>query len=518
MLRRARLWALLSDYNSPTVISPHGLVHAHGGTAHPDTPAVRSQDNSLLTDEEKAEKMLKEKQHHLGHMQFIGALYEVELLKEKVVHFSIGDLMSEGCKDMDSIECMVKLMTTVGPKLDQEAARDPKSAKNVKRHFKAIKKMADDPDFSSRLRFMLRDLLELRESGWVARREVEKAKTIAQLHQDVARETGKKPPSTQSGGNSGAASPASPSPSEIDDGWEVVVKKGKPSAASTASSASGKSSPQQYSSKGKSGGSASKSGGGGSSTSESKRKDRRHRSSGSGKGGSKSKSKSPPPPPRSSRGEDKKASSIPPRPPAAKPAHSEKDIRRKGRQAIEEFAVSGDIEEAIFCIRELDAAALHWAVVSEGTNGALEKGEKQLQALGLFLLEARRRDLFTAEATVRGFQDIIAFIPDLVIDVPRAGELVAHLLGPLLAEKMVPGGFLMEPPEDLVQSGKATLFAAQVVSAVAKSGVEDITALAESWSPPMDFAKLVLLENTEDGEAPGITKARALLTELGIQI
>jgi hypothetical protein len=41
---------------------------------------------------------------------------------------------------------------------------------------------------NSRLRFMLRDLIELREHNWVPRRDEEKAKTIAQIHEQVARE------------------------------------------------------------------------------------------------------------------------------------------------------------------------------------------------------------------------------------------------------------------------------------------------------------------------------------------
>jgi hypothetical protein len=35
---------------------------------------------------------------------------------------------------------------------------------------------------------MLRDLIELREHNWVPRRDEEKAKTIAQIHEQVARE------------------------------------------------------------------------------------------------------------------------------------------------------------------------------------------------------------------------------------------------------------------------------------------------------------------------------------------
>jgi len=45
-----------------------------------------------------------------------------------------------------------------------------------------LKELSDKEGLSSRIRFMCKDLLEMRENGWNARREEEKAKTIAQIH------------------------------------------------------------------------------------------------------------------------------------------------------------------------------------------------------------------------------------------------------------------------------------------------------------------------------------------------
>jgi hypothetical protein len=49
-------------------------------------------------------------------------------------------------------------------------------------YIKSIKELSEKKGLSSRIRFMCKDLLEMRENGWNARREEEKAKTIAQIH------------------------------------------------------------------------------------------------------------------------------------------------------------------------------------------------------------------------------------------------------------------------------------------------------------------------------------------------
>ena len=47
---------------------------------------------------------------------------------------------------------------------------------------------------------MLLDLKEMKQKGWVSRRKVEKAKTLDEIHRDVAREEAR---AGQSGGRSG---------------------------------------------------------------------------------------------------------------------------------------------------------------------------------------------------------------------------------------------------------------------------------------------------------------------------
>ncbi|CAM9986446.1 unnamed protein product, partial [Ectocarpus sp. 8 AP-2014] len=212
------------------------------------------QSDSTLADDEKAEKEFGLKRKYTGHMRFVGELYKVELLKEKHVHAAIHDMFGNADEpDEERLECMVKLLQTCGKKLDQTGS--PDTVKDMKRLFKRVGKVADGRQVSSRIRFMLRDLIELRKNHWVPRREEEKAKTMQELHNDIAKEEESKNRrgggSSRPGGSSGSSSirPGSGdarvsmgsrgeststgsrptglavATKKDDDGWETVPKK-----------------------------------------------------------------------------------------------------------------------------------------------------------------------------------------------------------------------------------------------------------------------------------------------------
>jgi hypothetical protein len=55
-------------------------------------------------------------------------------------------------------------------------------------YFKEMKKITEDKKIPSRVRFLMQDVLDLRLSGWKARREVAGPKTIDQIHADIKKE------------------------------------------------------------------------------------------------------------------------------------------------------------------------------------------------------------------------------------------------------------------------------------------------------------------------------------------
>ncbi|KAJ2467741.1 hypothetical protein EV174_006371, partial [Coemansia sp. RSA 2320] len=80
-------------------------------------------------------------------------------------------------------ESLAKLLTVVGKKLD--SAPGAKSYMDV--YFARIGIMSVNKHLTSRIRFMLKDVMELRNNGWVARMVEAGPKTIAEIHEDIER-------------------------------------------------------------------------------------------------------------------------------------------------------------------------------------------------------------------------------------------------------------------------------------------------------------------------------------------
>lgn len=69
----------------------------------------------------------KLRRRSLGNIKFIGELYRIQMLNGRIMHEIIQKLLKE--VDEESLECMCRLITTVGQLLDQETLRVLASAK-----------------------------------------------------------------------------------------------------------------------------------------------------------------------------------------------------------------------------------------------------------------------------------------------------------------------------------------------------------------------------------------------------
>lgn len=120
------------------------------------------------------------KKHYLGHMRFIGELYNGDLISIKIMLFCLPTLLKgesddSGDVDEEKIECFAKLMTVIGSSLEQqsEAMRSvgkTDAAQNLAECWKAVEIMAgkragEGPKVSNRIKFMLQDLLETKAKG-----------------------------------------------------------------------------------------------------------------------------------------------------------------------------------------------------------------------------------------------------------------------------------------------------------------------------------------------------------------
>ncbi|KAF6198194.1 hypothetical protein GE061_007941 [Apolygus lucorum] len=142
-------------------------------------PEKKKELKLLLEEEER-----KIRRKSVGLVRFIGELYKLHMLTPKIMHGCITTLLSQVAEE--SLECLCKLLTTIGKELERESVK-----KEFDEYFTAMSRLAqksNDSKVSSRIRFMLQDVIELRQKNWKPRRDENNPKTLEQIHKDVERE------------------------------------------------------------------------------------------------------------------------------------------------------------------------------------------------------------------------------------------------------------------------------------------------------------------------------------------
>lgn len=146
---------------------------------------------SGLSAEDRQLKEMKLKRRMLGNVKFVGELFAKGMLNEKIMHQCIQHLLrvDSNNPDEDNLESMCKLMTTIGKMLDHEKAKNWMDV-----YFDMMRSLEDkrSPEngqlvLSNRIRFMLRDVRDLRACNWVPRKsaKVEGPKHIEEVRREA---------------------------------------------------------------------------------------------------------------------------------------------------------------------------------------------------------------------------------------------------------------------------------------------------------------------------------------------
>jgi translation initiation factor 4G len=430
------------------------------------------------------------KKHYLGHMRFIGELYKGDLISIKIMLFCLpallkGESDDESSNDVDEekVECFSKLMTVIGSSLEQqsEAMRSvgkADAAENLAECWRTVEIMAgkrqeEGPKVSNRIKFMLQDLLEMKAKGWVTRRKEETAKTIAQIHKEVAKEERAaarrssssaslrgKGGSIRRGASSGdvrVLDKQQNKPQVDEDGFVSVAPSSKGFNRSASMSMMGmrtqsKDSLQKYNTRGSVTG-PSMTGG---------------RKPSSGKFAVLNESDSN----KSNKKESKQATS---------PAKEEKpktnyptpdECGDKAKNIMKEYFVGGDTDDAVLSIHEL---------VGAGSDGSVDRGTKVVEAGVLLVLEMKASDVekflnvylrcakekkIESQSFITGLNDPLEFLSDVAIDAPLAIPHLAGIVAELVKAEIIPFGFLLDSPEYFRTDQNAADFGGKVLKKI----------------------------------------------------
>uniref|UniRef100_A0A8B9GRP3 Eukaryotic translation initiation factor 4 gamma, 3a n=1 Tax=Astyanax mexicanus TaxID=7994 RepID=A0A8B9GRP3_ASTMX len=128
--------------------------------------------------EELEEAKDKARRRSTGNIKFIGELFKLRMLTEPIMHDCVVKLLKN--HDDESLECLCRLLTTIGKDLDFEKAKP-----RMDQYFHQMEKIVKERKTSSRIRFMLQDVIDLRLHNWVSRRAEQGPKTIEQIHKEA---------------------------------------------------------------------------------------------------------------------------------------------------------------------------------------------------------------------------------------------------------------------------------------------------------------------------------------------
>ncbi|KIO10555.1 hypothetical protein M404DRAFT_129837 [Pisolithus tinctorius Marx 270] len=136
-------------------------------------------EGELYSDEDYVTQQAK--RQSLGLIKFIGELFKVQILTERIMHECVKKLLGNvENPEEEEIESLCQLFKTIGQLLDV-----PKARAHMDVYFQRMSELCKNPNVSPRMQFMLQDVIELRNRKWQPRNAVNAPTTLAAVHEAV---------------------------------------------------------------------------------------------------------------------------------------------------------------------------------------------------------------------------------------------------------------------------------------------------------------------------------------------
>uniref|UniRef100_A0A8C7JSZ5 Eukaryotic translation initiation factor 4 gamma 3 n=1 Tax=Oncorhynchus kisutch TaxID=8019 RepID=A0A8C7JSZ5_ONCKI len=448
-------------------------------------------DSAQSSDQERLRLELEEakdkaRRRSIGNIKFIGELFKLKMLTEAIMHDCVVKLLKN--HDEESLECLCRLLTTIGKDLDFEKAKP-----RMDQYFNQMEKIVKERKTSSRIRFMLQDVIDLRLHNWVSRRADQGPKTIEQIHkeakieeQEEQRKVHQQLLSKDTKRRPGQSHDMSIGRKTMDEkiqlGPRASLNWMKGSSGGAKASDSGQNilscvcSPPSRSSAGRErsekplspapsrpgsfvrGGSAKELLESPALSPEEPRRELE----------SPSVSEDKTEPERSSAREPVKAEPVVAQSPD-RPALSEEEMERKSRAIIDEFLHINDYKEAVQCVDELDMSSQLHVFVRVGVESTLERSQITRDHMGKLLFQLVQQDILARSQFFKGFADTLELADDMAIDIPHIWLYLAELLSPVLRDR----GFSMrelfsELSKPLLPVGRAGILFSEILHILCK--------------------------------------------------
>ncbi|KAK2503904.1 hypothetical protein MC885_002155 [Smutsia gigantea] len=447
----------------------------------------------------------KARRRSIGNIKFIGELFKLKMLTEAIMHDCVVKLLKN--HDEESLECLCRLLTTIGKDLDFEKAKP-----RMDQYFNQMEKIVKERKTSSRIRFMLQDVIDLRLIHKEAKiEEQEEQRKVQQLMTKEKRRTGVQRVD-EGGWNTvqGAKNSRVLDPSKflkitkptIDEKIQLVPKaqlgswgkgsSGGAKASETAPSGSTSSTPLEFdsrrtlTSRGSMGrekndkplpsaaarpntfmrGSSSKD----LLDNQSQEEQRREmletvKQLTGGLDVERTSTDAERSKTRESVAKPETPATLAP----DKPALSEEEMERKSKSIIDEFLHINDFKEATQCVEELNAQGLLHVFVRMGVESTLERSQITRDHMGQLLYQLVQSEKLSKQDFFKGFSETLELADDMAIDIPHIWLYLAELVTPMLKE----GGISMreliiEFSKPLLAVGRAGVLLSEILHLLCK--------------------------------------------------
>ncbi|KAK9458251.1 hypothetical protein V1511DRAFT_485526 [Dipodascopsis uninucleata] len=127
------------------------------------------------------------KRRGLGLVRFIGELYMLNMLSDKIMHHCVQSLIGDKSSE-EELESLCGLLRTIGAKLDSSHQQHVEVYMQRLKDIMDRKPEPDQPKLSSRIKFMIMDVFDLRRANWKEKNADKGPKTLSEIHEAALKE------------------------------------------------------------------------------------------------------------------------------------------------------------------------------------------------------------------------------------------------------------------------------------------------------------------------------------------